>query len=79
MTYKLGNYNYVLFRSKEQLNDIDPNDFYAESQVIVAANNQTTFTQATEAKFHEFLICRIESSTEIKILKRFVHPYNEIY
>lgn len=38
LTYKIGNYEYTLLRSKEKLDDIDPAQYYQESQVIVGAN-----------------------------------------
>jgi len=79
MTYRLGNYEYVLLRSNERITDVDPSDLYSESQIIVGANHQTPFAQAKEAKIHEFLIARIEGSTEIKIVKRFILPYEEGY
>jgi hypothetical protein len=79
MVYRLGNYPYALMRSKDPILGIDKHDYINESMIIVGANNQTAFADSAECSFHEWLIVRIESPTEIKIVKKFIHAYEEKY
>lgn len=75
--YKSHHYENVLLRSDYCLENYDQRQFYQQQEGKLTVKNQISFLECTEKEFYEFMVIKIVSEREAKIVRKFVFPqYN---